>query len=146
LTHPSGKLWPLWLFPVLCFVAGAAYLDAMTSGAQAAGGDGFFGQLVLLWALLAVPGYGLTVVLLRRRLKGLPTSRIALIALLASALTALVFSLCLLALGNRKLNDHWHSVSPVVLLLIPVVSPAIGLCAGYVLIRQWRRGSAMQAG
>jgi len=145
-THPSGKLWPLWLFPVVCFVAGAAYLDAITSGAQAGGGDDFFGQLVLLWALLAVPGYGVTVVLLRRRLKALPTSRIALIAVLASALTALVFGLCLLALGTRVLNDRWHSISPILLLLVPVVSPAIGLCAGLVLIGQWRRGSAMHAG
>jgi hypothetical protein len=98
-----------------------------------------FGQLVLLWALFAVPGYGVTVVLLRRRLKGLPTSRIAMIAVLASALTALVFGLSLLASGSRMLNDHWHSVSPVVLLLVPFVSPANGLCAGYVLIGRWRR-------
>ena len=144
MTLPSGKLWPLWLFPGLCFVAGSEYLDAITASSRAGRGDDTFGQLVLLWALLAMPTYGVTVLLLRGKLKRLPTRLIALVAVLAAALTAFVFGLYVLVADSRILNNLVHPAPAV--LLAPFASPVIGLCAAYILVRQWRRGSAVHAG
>jgi len=92
-----------------------------------------------------MPTYGVTVLLLRGKLKRLPTRLIALVAVLAAALTALAFGLYVLVADSRILNNLVHP-APAVLLLAPFASPVIGLCAAYILVRQWRRGSAVHAG
>lgn len=144
-TDPRGKLWPLWLFPALCFIGGCEYLDAITSSPQARAGDDIAAQVILWWALWAVPAHGVTVVVLRRKLKRLPTKQIGYVAALSVALTALVFGLYMLVSDSRILDELLHP-SLLAMLTAPVVSPVVGLCAAYVLVRQWGRGSAAHAG
>ena len=139
-SAPPGRLWPLWLHPMVAVLVPGALLAVTLLGPPPTRARLGLGSAWLAFlAVVTLPAYLVAVLLLRQRLRRLTTRQVAFVAALATlaipALTSLAWQL---AARSPTVNDTVFLAAPM---LAPLV--ALPLCwalVARVAVRRARSG------